>query len=570
MEQTRNKTDIAFTVSGRLAVSCAVAYMALPTILFLLGWVRPLFSVPAAAAVAAAAVLLSATIPAPTLHFTRRQMAIYLCVLVLSLLWLLAGGMTGITSQHADFVVRNPIYETLIRCDWPLVDAGGRPFIYYLAFWLPPALACKCLSCSDIFIINYVLTAWTGLGLALTLTVLWSKFRTATLLFLLLLIFQGPLDGIVRWGLHLFHLQGPLAHELYLTVLAFFGGVPPTMQLHYTFHHTTLLWLFLSMAVAWDIPPRYQLFLASLCLLASPIGSLGLLVFIAVSTLIRRTPVRQYFSSWTVLAGAALVLLAGIYFTSSNGNNRIRLTWQDSPFDLLQYGNWKFWAAMAGSWLLTVGVPAALLFRRFKKDALFWSALAILTLTYFIYIGSVGGYNEFLLQSLQRQLLLPGSHLHPHLLGTDGAAPVAPAVRLLPDPGRAPQPFRLCQGRPHARLLGTRAACQHAAGMEGPPPPGTSLEPPALGNRRRTRLQEHLFPKGGSVRGRPAGPLFHRNKDGCGTRRRPASITPLHLRTLSPWTFPVTRNITPSATASNGTAGILSTGPSSGSWSPTP
>lgn len=317
MEQTRKQTDIAFTVSGRLAASCAVAYMALPTILFLLGWVRPLFSVPAAAAVAAAAVLLGATIPAPTLHFTRRQMAIYLCVLALSLLWLLAGGMTGITSQHADFVVRNPIYETLIRCDWPLVDAGGRPFIYYLAFWLPPALACKCFSCSDIFIINYVLTAWTG------------------------------------------------------------------------------LWLFLSMAAAWDIPPKNQLFLASLCLLASPIGSLGLLVFIAVSTLIRRTPVRQYFSSWTVLAGAALVLLAGIYFTSSNGNNRIRLTWQDSPFDLLQYGNWKFWAAMVGSWLLTVGVPAALLFRRFKKDALFWSALAILTLTYFIYIGSVGGYNEF-------------------------------------------------------------------------------------------------------------------------------------------------------------------------------
>ncbi len=336
MEQTRKQTDIAFTVSGRLAASCAVAYMALPTILFLLGWVRPLFSVPAAAAVAAAAVLLGATIPAPTLHFTRRQMAIYLCVLALSLLWLLAGGMTGITSQHADFVVRNPIYETLIRCDWPLVDAGGRPFIYYLAFWLPPALACKCLSCSDIFIINYV-----------------------------------------------------------LTVLAFFGGVPPTMQLHNTFHHTTLLWLFLAMAAAWDIPPKYQLFLASLCLLSSPIGSLGLLVFIAVRTLIRRTPVRQYFSSWTVLAGAALVLLAGIYFTSSNGNNRIRLTWQDSPFDLLQYGNWKFWAAMAGSWLLTVGVPAALLFRRFKKDALFWSALAILTLTYFIYIGSVGGYNEF-------------------------------------------------------------------------------------------------------------------------------------------------------------------------------
>lgn len=144
MEQPRKQTDIALTISGRLAASCAVAYMALPTLLFLLGWVRPLFSIPAAAAVAAASVLLSATIPVPTLHLTRRQLTIYFCALALSLLWLLAGGMTGITSQHADFVVRNPIYETLIRCDWPLVDAGGSHFIYYLAFWLPPALACKC------------------------------------------------------------------------------------------------------------------------------------------------------------------------------------------------------------------------------------------------------------------------------------------------------------------------------------------------------------------------------------------------------------------------------------------
>lgn len=344
MEQTRKNTDTAFTISGRLLASCAVAYMALPTILFLLGWVRPLFSVPAAMAVAAASVLLCVKLPVPTLHFTRRQLAVYLCALLLSLLWLLAGGITGVALQHADFVVRNPIYETLIRCDWPLAEADGRHFIYYLAFWLPPALICKCFSWSDVFIANYVLTAWIELGLALALTVLWGKFRMATLLFLVLLIFQGPLDGVVRWSVHLFNPQGQTAHELYLTVLAFFGGVAPTMQLHYTFHHTTLLWLFLAMAVAWDIPPRHQLFLASLCLLASPIGSLGLLVFIAVRALVRHTPARQYFSSWTVL---------------------------------------------------TVGAPTVLLFRRFKKDDLFWTALAVLTLTYFIYIGSVGGYNEF-------------------------------------------------------------------------------------------------------------------------------------------------------------------------------
>lgn len=395
MEQIRKKTDIVFTISGKLLASCAVAYMTLPTILFLLGWVRPLFSIPAATAVAAASVLLCVKLPASPLHFTRRQLAVYLGTLLLSLLGLLAGGITGVAFQHADFVVRNPIYETLIRCGWPLVGADGSHFIYYLAFWLPPALACKCLSCTDVFISGYVLTAWIELGLALALTVLWSKFRTGALLFLILLMFQEPLDGVVRWSVHLFNPQGQTAHELYLTVLAFFGGVAPTMQLHYTFHHTTLLWLFVAMVVAWNIPARHQLFLASLCLLVSPIGSVGLLVFIAIRALASKTPARQYFSSWTVLAGGALVLLAGIYFMSSNGNNRIRLTWEDSPFDLLRHGGWKFWGALAGSWLLTVGAPAVLLFRQFKRDALFWSALAILTLTYFIYIGSVGGYNEF-------------------------------------------------------------------------------------------------------------------------------------------------------------------------------
>ena len=116
--------------------------------------------------------------------------------------------MTGITSQHADFVVRNPIYETLIRCDWPLAEADGRHFIYYLAFWLPPALICKCFSWSDVFIVNYVLTAWIELGLALALTLLalgcalrlvpaWL-LATAALCGVGVALVQGTLPGLIK------------------------------------------------------------------------------------------------------------------------------------------------------------------------------------------------------------------------------------------------------------------------------------------------------------------------------------------------------------------------------------
>lgn len=343
------------------------------------------------------------------------------------------------------------------------------------------------------------------------------------------------------------NLQGPLAHELYLTVLAFFGGVPPTMQLHYTFHHTTLLWLFLAMAVSWNIPPKYQLFLASLCLPASPIGSLGLLVFIAVRTLVHRTPVRQYFSSWTVLAGAALVLLAGIYFTSSNGNNRIRLTWQDSPFDLLQYGNWKFWGAMAGSWLLTVGVPAALLFRRFKKDALFWSALVILTLTYFIYIGSVGGYNEFCYKASSVSffcLALLFTRIFTERVGTPRWRKLCVCYLLL---AALPSLSVFAKAAPTLALTKPARLANMQREWKGhlhhPEHPWNA---PLWGAGESGAFRNIYFQKAANPR-KAAGRLFHRNKNRHGTSRRTPAITPLSPLTPIPshGSFPLPGTLLP-------------------------
>ncbi|MEI3567563.1 MAG: hypothetical protein V8Q16_05600 [Akkermansia muciniphila] len=210
-----------------------------------------------------------------------------------------------------------------------------------------------------------------------------------------------------------------------------------------------------------------------------------------------------------MLAGAALVLLAGIYFTSSNGNNRIRLTWQDSRL-ACQYGNF---GAPWRSWLLTVGVPAALLFRRFKKDALFWSALVILTLTYFIYIGSVGGYNEFLLQGLQRQLLLPGSPIHPHLHGTGGEPGGAGApVRLLPAPG-LPSLSVFAKAAPTLALTKPARLANMQREWKG------HLHHPEHPWTRPFGEPEKAEPSGTSIsrrranprKGRGAGRLFHRN-----------------------------------------------------------
>ena len=57
------------------------------------------------------------------------------------LMLVLLCGFTGHCQQHADFIIRNAVYERLAANSWPLVTEDGHHFIYYLGHWLPPALA---------------------------------------------------------------------------------------------------------------------------------------------------------------------------------------------------------------------------------------------------------------------------------------------------------------------------------------------------------------------------------------------------------------------------------------------
>jgi predicted secreted protein len=69
-------------------------------------------------------------------------------LVVLALLclgWVESIGLNGHVIQHHDFIVRNAIYETLVREPWPIAGAGGSYFSYYLAFWLVPAGLSKLL-----------------------------------------------------------------------------------------------------------------------------------------------------------------------------------------------------------------------------------------------------------------------------------------------------------------------------------------------------------------------------------------------------------------------------------------
>lgn len=97
-----------------------------------------------------------------------------LICLILLQVWVHFQGVQHLTYQSADFFVRNPMYNDLIRMDWPLkydlqkqaenvqnvIGSDTVMFQYYMYFWLVPSGICKILGITQQFIQFIVLGTW--------------------------------------------------------------------------------------------------------------------------------------------------------------------------------------------------------------------------------------------------------------------------------------------------------------------------------------------------------------------------------------------------------------------------
>jgi len=132
----------------------------------------------------------------------RLKMCFTLFALVLLVLtaWLLLSGVGGFGFQNEDYVKHNALLLSLILKKWPPTVGENANLVYYVAYYLPAALAGKILGWEAA---NYFNFLWTFTGIILSYLWFWkisainlknSKTRT----FVLLLIFSlaGGLDVI--------------------------------------------------------------------------------------------------------------------------------------------------------------------------------------------------------------------------------------------------------------------------------------------------------------------------------------------------------------------------------------
>ena len=202
------------------------------------------------------------------------------------LVWVWLSGTGGFWAQSEDYPYRNAIFRDIILRKWPVIyEQTGHALVYYIGFWLVPALFGKTallLGASDglaFNVGNVAVFIWTFLLLYLLFLHLIFKINTKTqkeqILIVLLFIFFGGMDiwgkvGAIRYSN--FHLEWWAKYYQYSSF---------TTDLFWVFNQAIPGWLCFALLLNEKRINNY-VFIGMMCLFCAPIPFVGLFVYAVV------------------------------------------------------------------------------------------------------------------------------------------------------------------------------------------------------------------------------------------------------------------------------------------------
>ncbi len=315
----------------RLFVATA-AYLLVPNLIFLVGWLAPVWGVLATAIVAwcFADVWRTATTNAEPL--TPRQWG---WVTALALALTVVTGIGDLNVQIVDYVKHNLVFHDLVTYPWPVtypnVGGGGSLLCYYTAFYLPASLAGKLLGLPWTEGASF-LWGLGGVALAFAWVVRLGRAAGGAVLGVFLFVdgfawLPGTYAVAQRLGLIAGGVRGPWWQTGGLTEAIARIGTPPT-RLLFESEPTHLLWVPQHTIAAWILTacllrtleegesPRHLGLVLAAALLWSPWVVVGLVPF-AVLVLLRNG---HHVLTWpTVTGGLALAIPVVLYFLGHSG-----------------------------------------------------------------------------------------------------------------------------------------------------------------------------------------------------------------------------------------------------------
>ena len=120
--------------------SLSLIYIALPNLIFLLGWLWWPYGLALGMALCAGVLLAIQAGPVNLRPSRVRHWPLYVFLGVLLFGWLSLSGIGGFGFQNSDWLYRNTVLRALVELPWPTVVSIGhtdRLLVSYIAYYLP-------------------------------------------------------------------------------------------------------------------------------------------------------------------------------------------------------------------------------------------------------------------------------------------------------------------------------------------------------------------------------------------------------------------------------------------------
>jgi len=371
-------------IKGKYISCFGYLYIALPPLLFLVGWSAPLWAAVFGLSVAVSLWLCLSRDgdDYPDLPVDRTFFAVIAVIAVMVFL----SGIGGHAYQNYDVPYRNQMFATLVSEKWPVqrelfLDGSTqtRGFIYYIGFWLVPAAVGKLLGLKIGFL---ALEIWAGLGVLLTWYHIGRYTNRFRLWHLLLFFCFGGLD-MIGWlsNRGIFYLGSHIEWWCGYQFSSF------TTQLFWVYNQAVYAWV-ITLMILQSRKNNHLVFIWSTGLLSCTLPFAGMLPYVLyriaanykASEKRLRAGVCELFSFQNVVGGGVIGIVTFLYLAGNVSAQQVQSISGGgiSVLALLEY--FKFV-------ILEVVVYFLLIWGK-KHDALFYLTAGILLICPLIRVGS--------------------------------------------------------------------------------------------------------------------------------------------------------------------------------------
>lgn len=381
---------------ARIIHKLLVVYMALPILIFILGWIKPIISIPSVAVVGVMAyrVLKDKSFEERVPITSKKDVETLIIAGLIIVLWVYLSGVGKLIYQNWDHIFRNSIFEMLVNNEWPVIkeftlDGNDTPllFVYYLGFWMPAAIVGKLFGITAGY---YFQILWACVGVWIFYWLICCFIRRISLLPLVILIFFSGLDALgtaIVSGTEVSLFSG--------THIGWWAGMQFssfTTQLFWVFNQAIPGWI-LTIWILSQMSNKYVVFLLGISLIFCPLPFIGILPFVGFVVLrnIRKhdnikVALIDLFSVENVLGGGFSGILTYLYFKANTSGQHVVFI----PATSSQMSGYFFNVVLF--LLLEVGVYFAAIYKYQKRNPILYIVFVYLCTCPLFDIGYGGDY----------------------------------------------------------------------------------------------------------------------------------------------------------------------------------